>query len=510
MTRTSFPAWTAVFYIAALALFLRFFDLALKPLHHDEAVNTLFLTKLVRPPHAYTYDPGNYHGPTLFYFGWLSVSLFGMTTEGIRIVTSSAGLVLVLLVLLLRRQLGIAGANAAAAFLAVSSGAVYFSRYFIHEMLLVCFTLGVVVCLVLWWTRRGTVYLYLAAAAAGLMFATKETAIISAIVLAAAACGAAIVAEAAAIVRSGDRTRLPARAVSAIAARARSLSGELAGRGGLRAMTAAIAIGLAVALLFYTSLFTNGRGALDAVRTFAIWTKTGTSEHTHPWHSYLRWLSAEELALLVAGAIGIVAALWRATERFAVFAALWAAGILAAYSLIPYKTPWLVLNAIVPLALCAGYALQQLWSHPRVPKAACWAVLAIAMSYGAYKATVLSFWQYDNEASPYVYAHTSREVLTLVREVERIEAGHPQTAIAVTSRDQFPLSWYLRGFPAGYYGSLAAPPTPLVIASLDQQAELDARLGSAFERLGPYRLRPGVQLLLYVQRDLRRTPKPSS
>jgi hypothetical protein len=78
VTRTSFPAWTALFYIAALALFLRFFDLALKPLHHDEAVNTLFVTELVRPPHAYKYDPGNYHGPTLFYFGWLSVSLFGM------------------------------------------------------------------------------------------------------------------------------------------------------------------------------------------------------------------------------------------------------------------------------------------------------------------------------------------------------------------------------------------------------------------------------------------------
>lgn len=506
MTRTS---WTALFYIAALALFLRFFDLALKPLHHDEAVNTLFVTDLVRPPHAYKYDPGNYHGPTLFYFGWLSVSVFGMTTEGIRIVTASAGLGLVLTALLLRRQLGTAGANAAAALLAVSSGSVYFSRYFIHEMLLVCFTLGAVVGVVLWWTSRRSAFLYAAAASAGLMFATKETAFISAIVIAIAACGAAILAEAAAVWRSGDRTRLLPRTAAAVAGGARACLSRLIEGAGLRSVAAAAVIFLGVSLLFYTSLFTNWQGALDALRTFAIWTKTGTSDHTQPWHSYLQWLREAELALLILGALGIGAALWRATDRFAIFIGLWAVGILAAYSLIPYKTPWLTLNAIVPLALCAGSALQLAWTHPRVPKIASRAILGVALGYGVYKAAVLSFWQYDNEAAPYVYAHTSREVLTLVREVERIEAGHPQTPIAVTSRDQFPLSWYLRAFPAGYYGTTAAPPTPLVIASTDQQPELDARLGSRFERLGPYRLRPGVLLVLYVQRGLRQPPKPA-
>ena len=507
MTRTS---WTVVFYIAAMALFLRFFDLALKPLHHDEAVNTFFVTKLARPPHAYEYDPGNYHGPTLFYFAWLSVALFGTTTEAMRIVTASAGFALVLTILLLHRQLGGAGAAAAAAMLAVSSGAVYFSRYFIHETLFVCFTLGAVVSAVLWWTRRRPAYLYLAAAAAGAMFATKETAIISAVVLCAAAIGTAIVIEATAVFRSGDRTRVPARVATALTAQARSFLRAFAERHRLRSTMGALVVFAAVALLFYTSLFTHWQGAADALRTFAIWTKTGTSAHTQPWHRYLAWLTAEELPLLIVGAIGIGAAIWRSTERFAVFAALWAAGILAAYSLIPYKTPWLTLNAIVPLAVCAGYALQLLWTHPRVPKAVCWTILALALGYSTYRAAVLSFWQYDNEATPYVYAHTSREVLTLVREVEHIEAAHPQTAIAVTSRDQFPLSWYLRAFPAGYYGTLAAPPTPLVIASIDQRPELDARLGSRFDRLGPYRLRPGVLLLLYVRRDLRQPPKPSS
>ena len=55
-------------------MFLRFYNLPLKPLHSDEAVNGLFLTRLVVPPHQYRYDPANYHGPTLFYAAWLSTS----------------------------------------------------------------------------------------------------------------------------------------------------------------------------------------------------------------------------------------------------------------------------------------------------------------------------------------------------------------------------------------------------------------------------------------------------
>jgi uncharacterized protein (TIGR03663 family) len=151
--------WTAIVYLAAAAIVLRFYDLDLKPLHHDEGVNTLFLTRLVEPPHSYQYDPANYHGPTLYYFAWLSAAIAGLTTETIRAVTASAGVLAVMLLLPLRRQIGSAGALAASSLLALSPGAVYFSRYFIHEMLLVCFTLGTVVAAALWWQRGRALYL---------------------------------------------------------------------------------------------------------------------------------------------------------------------------------------------------------------------------------------------------------------------------------------------------------------------------------------------------------------
>lgn len=63
------------FLITAIATFLRFFWLGLKPLHHDEGVNGFFLTTLFRDG-VYKYDPANYHGPTLYYIALAFAKVF--------------------------------------------------------------------------------------------------------------------------------------------------------------------------------------------------------------------------------------------------------------------------------------------------------------------------------------------------------------------------------------------------------------------------------------------------
>ena len=66
--------------IFCLAAFLRFYDLNLVPLHHDEGVNGNFLLSLVREG-RWNYDPANYHGPSLYYLSglipWTIKILFG-------------------------------------------------------------------------------------------------------------------------------------------------------------------------------------------------------------------------------------------------------------------------------------------------------------------------------------------------------------------------------------------------------------------------------------------------
>jgi uncharacterized protein (TIGR03663 family) len=189
--RTWLIACAAILLVAA---FLRLYDLNLVPLHHDEGVNGNFLVRLVREG-AYHYDPANYHGPTLYYFAavvpWILRLLFGpnaqdqygLTTVAIRCIPALFGIATVALIFTLRRNLGTIATLSAGFLLAISPGAVYLSRYFIHETLFVFFTLGIVVALLKYFEDPHPVYLILGALSAALLFATKETAIISVAVL---------------------------------------------------------------------------------------------------------------------------------------------------------------------------------------------------------------------------------------------------------------------------------------------------------------------------------------
>src|SRR5262249_32739273 len=118
----------------------------------------------------------------------------------------------------------------------------------------------------------------------------------------------------------------------------------------------------------------------------------------------------------------------------------------------------------------------------------------------------LNFLEYDDGKHPYVYAHTRREFLALIAEVSRLadRAGTgSETSITVTSSEYWPLPWYLRDYRRVVYpGQLGDTNASLVIGSQDQDGELKARLGTSYERVALYTLRPGVNLVLYARRGL--------
>src|SRR5689334_8278840 len=139
--------------ITALATVLRFADLALKPLHHDEGVNGFFLTNLFRNG-DYKYDPANYHGPTLYYIALVFTKLFRLNTISIRASVAIFGVATVVLCFYLRRYIGTAGSLFAALFLSLSPGMVFISRYFIHETFFVFLSLALVVSILLFIEKR--------------------------------------------------------------------------------------------------------------------------------------------------------------------------------------------------------------------------------------------------------------------------------------------------------------------------------------------------------------------
>jgi len=554
--RTWFIAVTAIMLLAAI---LRLYDLNLVPLHHDEGVNGNFLVRLVRDGY-YHYDPANYHGPTLYYFAavlaWILRPFVGvnasLTTIGIRLVPALFGLATIALVLTLRRNLGTIATLSAAFFLAISPGAVYLSRYFIHETLFVFFALGLVVALLKYYEDLNPAYLILAAISAALLFATKETAMISVGVL---------------VIALGVTQvyRLLWRSIGGTTNQKKRRTGDyrtfFEKVGGSSKLTVWVVIGLAVFVtvyvLFYSSFFTNyPQGVYDSLKTFQIWTKTGQEAHKHPPATYIWWLLEQESPLLVLGALGAIVAVLKPTKSFALFSALWAFGLLAAYSLIAYKTPWLALNFIVPLALTSGVAIEwfykelarwQLSKHLRWYAVAGLLLVAIGPLAGmarifdevawevssdtfkdlisvpmrwktfipGYQTIDLNFLNYDNDNRyyVYVYAHTRRETLKLLDEIDKVaERTHQgkDTGITIVSADYWPLPWYLRDYKrVGYHGHMTPSTEPIIIARQDQAGEVETTFGDRYQQIhsglntaGSFPLRPGVDLLLYARREL--------
>jgi len=491
----------------AAAAALRLYDLSAKVLHHDEGVNGMFMTNLFRTGY-YHYDPSNFHGPTLYYFGWVTTtfnSLFygkdGLSTFAIRMVTVWSGLGLVWLLLSLRRELGNTGALGAALLMAVSPGFVFFSRYFIHEVLFAFFTLAVVVAVLRYLETKQPRDLLLASASAALLGATKETWVITvAVWLIALPCTAVYFR----LRRPLPRTRALNSPTQAVASLEQPAPISPSPAQTQLYITAGVVF-LAVWVLFYSSFFTNfPQGVYDSVRTFGYWAKTSNTANLYGPMRYFEWLGLTEIATFVLGSLGVAIALILGRSRFTVFTAFWSIGILAAYCIVRYKTPWNALSFLLPLIVMSGYALQRL--SRRLDGWTIFLAAAPAFAWSFYQAYDISFNRYDDETAGYSYAHTRRDFLNLVNEIESIAAGNPAgkaIGITVMSPEHWPLPWYLRDYPrAGYYGKVVPTTEPIIIAHEYQRAEVERLLGDKYRLFSSHDLRPGNRLYLYLRRDV--------
>ena len=555
--------------ITAVAAFLRFFWLELKPLHHDEGVNGYFLETLYDKG-IYKYDPSNYHGPDLYYIALAFTKAFGLNTVSIRMSVAVFGLLMVILVFFFRDYLGRIGTLTAAMLVALSPGMVFISRYFIHEIIFVFLTLGILLSVVLYidrkkagpfavawaalicviafvpttlslasaiggnsstvywgavavlavvdltliaillrtmleWDGGRHIYLMLASASLVLLFATKETGFIS--------VGTMIIAWACVTLwrkigpgvfgKMGDEA--PSSALTFTNFKA------ALGTGDTRrwAVVIAAAVFVYLGVLFFSSFFTHPRGVIDAFRAYFFWTKTGTGDHVNGFFAYVKWALKIETAILLLSAVGAGIALIRGSNRFAVFCAFWAFGMLAAYTIIPYKTPWLALSFVLPMCLVAGYAVERTLGSRDTLIKALGAVLGIAAAATlSYQAYTLNFVGYDDEKMPYVYAHTRRGFLDMVREIEAVGEASGKgldARIEIVSPDYWPLPWYLRNHKAKtFYGTFTdARGAEMIVAKVgEKEDELLRRYGSEYRIQGRYPLRPGVDLFLLVRNDL--------
>lgn len=457
-----------------VALALRLAVLGDRPLHHDEGMIAWLISGLL-DGYRFAYDPQRLHGPFPFFFGVPALWLLGPGEIALRLPVALGSALLIPLLLPLRRHLGVSGVTAAAWLLAVSPSLVYYGRDLIPETYLVLFTLALVVAVSVWLeTGRSGAFL-LAAAAAGLMFTTKETALLSLVTL----LGAAVL-----IRRRGFE--IPRR--------------TLLGAG---------AVFAGVWVLLFTSFFTNPRGLVDSLRAFVLWAEKGiegTGGHVRSWDFFARLLFTFEAPLVLCALGGAFLAV-RRRDRFGLFCALWTVGQLAIYSALPYKTPWLVINVVVPAALAAGLLFREAFASPWPAPARAGLLLAFvfALTWTAGRAADLSFLRYDDDRIPLIYAPTDRDVRNLLAFVDGVAARSPEgksLTVKLLSPHLWPLPWYFRGYPnAVYRRRLLEDPHPdadVVIVDVRNEPRLRPLLRGRYVRR-VFRLRPHEPVAVLVR-----------
>jgi len=511
--------------LAAVAMGFRLPRLDHRPMHTDEAVHALKFQELIERG-RYVYDPHDYHGPTLIYLTapsmWLSGAKgFADTTEKTyRIVPALFGAALVLLLLPLLDGLGRAAALFAGLLTAVSPAMVFYSRYYIMEMLLVFFTTALIVAGWRYSRSRRTTWLLLAGLAAGFMYATKETC-----VLAWAAMAVGLLTA-----RPWVKNRPPAAEpfpspVEISEARHATAPAPAEGTGELPAkhLAMAILIAAAAASLLLTNFLRNPRAIADSVATYWSYFVRGQSGHNAPWYEHLAtlayfrqgdgpvWTEALILALAATGCVAAIAGkgLGKTNVKLARFLAAYAVALTAAYCAIPYKTPWCALGFL------HGMILLVRAMPSTTMKVAAVALLAAGAIHLGRQAHAAAF-AYDADVrNPYVYAQTSPDILRLVEQVERVAAVHPQgkdmpIQVVAPDDDYWPLPWCFRRFArVGYYSAVPRElEAPVIIASPACEGRLRSSIRAVYAGTGYYELRPGALLGLFVRGRLWEQAQP--
>jgi len=488
------------------------YRLEARPVHGDEA-NQAYRTGILYERGQYRYDPHEHHGPTLYYATLPLLKICGATDFKsseiwmYRLLPALAGIVLPAALLLTVYLFGYTIAGLAAAFTAVSLPFVYYSRFYIQEMLYVVFIWAFLATFLQYCRTPRLTLATLSGFFGGLAFCTKET-----IVLSAAAFCVGVCASFAQMRGLWDALPVSKRR-----------------QHGLFFILSAVV----PVVVLYSSFGANMKGTLDAFTAFLHYAERAGGQgsaalHDKPWYYYAqlilytyreagpRWSEAPFLLLGIWGTLDIFAHRWRAgynatTKENGLFIlAVYTWTLFVVYSAIPYKTPWNVLSVYQPLLVLSAVGVQSLCRRI-FGRHWVWGLsflTAILLAWTLRQTAAGCFTYAADTRNPYVYAQTTTALERFVHQLDAITESAPEGKTTVVyivkaDGDYWPLPWYLRRYPrVGYATNTPAifPPNAIVICGVESEPGIRAMLGDTYFSFLTA-LRPNVLLTVFVPQE---------
>jgi len=482
--------------VLAVAGWLRFDTLNERPLHFDEGINARILAERLEHQ-TYEFNPSHFHGPLLSVAALQTARLRGesswpeLTVPTLRLTVAVCGLLLVVVTFLFRPLLRPGAGLAAAAFVATSPLLVYYSGMFIHEIPFALFGAISLMALLALLERPCLLYAALFGAGAGLMASTRETVVIS--LLAWAIASLIWLRQ----THSGSSVKELARHVWKVK---------------VPLLVFAAALGLVLVVIHYSDFMRHPAGVLEFFKTFFVYTPEAGHEKPASYFVQLLlwpkvsggvwWTEIGVLLFALYGYFRYPAGTCRVACWF-----LFHAGLIhfVVYSLIAYKTPWLVCLAWVHLCLAAGMGVVQLLVEARgrwkIPAAAL--VLAVLCWQGVQSHRVISRFASDAR-NPYAYVPTSIDLVRMTDWLDGLAERNPELnaePVAVVGSYYWPLPWYLRGFDRiGYWKETPEGSANMPLLLVLPADELDAL--EATHVLFPRGLRHEVPVTVAIRKDI--------
>ncbi len=453
--RTELLVWAALVAVAAL---LRLYDLGSRPFHHDESQDAYFSDQLSI---SYGDDASDYqynpllHGPVRFYVNKLLFVVFHDSDFTARLQYALAGIALVALPYLLRRQLGRTAALSAGVMLAISPSILYYSRFAREDILLVCVLLAFTVACFRFIERPRTLTLCAVFGLVAIAFGIKESGLVMVGLAAVFFLGAGIVQS----VRATDwREGEIMRAVRGVGWPA-----------WIYAISTLIVIYAIIFTVFFsrTTCMTTAHGDTPAHSANCL---TAVVYGLQYWMDqqdvarggdrgwlYYSILVGHEWPILLTAAVGVIFTALRPTT-LKLFLIWMTITVLAFHWWGKERFPWLIVHPLVPMILLSGVGIQGLWSLRSRPARG---VGLAAVGLGALYLVIATFSANAKHpvdpANMLVSTQSSDQVKQVVDQVHarnrKLKAeGKPPLTITIDSSDgaTFPYAWYFRDDSPGY------------------------------------------------------------
>jgi len=488
---------------------LRCLFLTLKSPHFDEGVYGFFVQEIWRKG-FFPYDPSNFHGPAYYYALQLAEQIFGRGIFGFRLMSGIFSWLTIVYVWRMNKFFGEVAIWAALA-IAVSPSAVFYSRYAMHESMFVLFQVLFVHHYFDFISEKNATSACKMGIYAALCFANKETTIIFLFCF----LFSALLTE-----MFSKKKRFG------------EVFAFLKDKDILKFIFLGILSASALTFFLFSGLFSEPVRVFDFFRAYSFWTKTGTqhlSGHEKPFYYWFSLLLRYEwpafIGLLVSPLLLFVGS--KASRLFSFFSL----GTLAAYAIIPYKTPWCILGIVWPLCFVTGFAMTEIRSHrffqavvvnskssseiSHVRSKFICGTLALILCFVSLVMCIrLNFFYFEDSNEPYVYVQSSADVNSIsnvIKLKEQTASEDLNMNIIVGLKVAWPFPWILSDFTHVSYREIVAesdngPQTQavqdqrklvdtadVILVDLDDSAKIEKQLNKKYFK-SPFKLRDSYNI----------------